>query len=1603
MMAKNKGPRDTSVVSMELESGEVFLIVSLSTQNDTQVIKIDPTTGSLLYTGQVGFDIFLSELDALQFVTGASKWPVKNIVYGRAILGYAALGSVALLLLATKIKASIPRLPGGDCVNTVVESQWIKVPLRCPHNHSKGEAKNISDLTDIAIDGMHYFCETRDITRPFPSEHFLEDPDVEFVWNMWLALPFKNIGLSQHCIILLQGLADSRTFTDSRGQQVTVSLIARRSRLHPGTRYLARGLNAASSTGNEVECEQLVWSLGAPGGRTTPFSTYLWRRGTVPIWWGAEIKSTVSEAEIYVSDTDPFNGASEYYRRLAKRYGSPSCKQEQFDGTKSAPPLVCLNLLRNGIGKSELVLSENFQESVNDVKSKRELPEAKLCLLNYDWHANTKLVGDARTVDGLWQLLKSPTNDIGFAIGEYVPAVEQTTNDDLTVLENKGFQGGVFKFSMKQEGIIRFNCADSLDRTNAASFFGAIQVLVEQCRMLGLPLNSRKYFGPNSVEAGSKSKLGGSNRGSLGPLPPGWEKRVDAVTGQTFYIDHNTRTTTWNHPCPDEPWRHFNLTAEEFKDATLPVPVAMLAELFLIAGDIHAMLYTGSKAMHSHIIQIFSEDAAKVKRSSAAQNMAITLQRRYLNVLVDGTRQKQFEMFLGLHRNQHLPTVCENPFQVLTRPHAFLLKPVPSMFSSLYAPNALISIKSKDVVWVCPSGAQVVELFIWLCEPCHPCQLLLTIAHGAEDMTSPTSFDVRTGRHLDDLKLVLEGASIPRCTNGSQLLYPLPGAMHSEDVAITGGSGPGRPGDQIFAWLYDFEEQEGELDFLTRVVAVTFHSNSFDLPLPITLGEVEVLGQSLLWQRFWEDNDPQHVVPLKSSGAQSQDFSSLGGKMSKSMSKMSNSHSSSAIDMGFDLLTDPANFTAKSTYAEADGRKKYIDLLKLLINSKKVDQLSFIEAVELEIVRLQSRLSAAQRDHILVSFGLDPATINPNLLLNPSDLVLVSQAALQLATLLQTAAEDVDLRNVGLETRLQDASEDLYLRSAWNGCLTTNCEIRLKRKYSITGDGAGVIDLLACDQCKLKACIACRVGKGSCLLAQMQNSQVNLGGNAVLGPSRGPLLVDAVLCKKCCPPIVHEAVLLFHVKELSSSRRRLRIKAAVMEAMSEVGDGFQFQNSETYGEPLERRNSIRQAIVNEEGMKSLLQGEASLAEYPHSSLLTSVKSAKDSDPVQSLISSLHEGSKNSFWKAAPGVSNVEIAIVLGTPSTVSSIVLLVSPCGYMQQNVPTVEIWCGDILSETERTFLGKWECKDAEGTPLQELYGPGTLTSTRHLKYRFKSVIKCRIVWIKITITVPVSSSASSCNQTSIFENSFDLLSFDPTPDSLNRRATSDTQGNEIIRDVTPGIHAQRFLVLGRRLLEDFDYLPSVQAPDKLACKSMLDLPPRWARLRVPIESERLSQGGRVVEQIVSPTAGTLAGFRLDALSLLKIVAKRTYIGSLQKFNDVINYLDESMTNPPKLFLHVEAIQDSRIPAPVGSYMLPYVRAGTPLYFDFPMRIQARVVIFWLVGDLSAFIDEGSEQSDTDERDSRIFTSLSLANKIRLYRHGLAADLGKWPQLNAI
>ncbi|XP_066482347.1 NEDD4-like E3 ubiquitin-protein ligase WWP1 isoform X2 [Tiliqua scincoides] len=43
-----------------------------------------------------------------------------------------------------------------------------------------------------------------------------------------------------------------------------------------------------------------------------------------------------------------------------------------------------------------------------------------------------------------------------------------------------------------------------------------------------------------------------SGNSSIEPLPPGWEQRKD-LHGRTYYVDHNTRTTTWERPQPLPP------------------------------------------------------------------------------------------------------------------------------------------------------------------------------------------------------------------------------------------------------------------------------------------------------------------------------------------------------------------------------------------------------------------------------------------------------------------------------------------------------------------------------------------------------------------------------------------------------------------------------------------------------------------------------------------------------------------------------------------------------------------------------------------------------------------------------------------------------------------------------------------------------------------------------------------------------------------------------------------------------------------------------------------------------------------------------------------
>uniref|UniRef100_A0A2P2LRY0 Phosphoinositide phosphatase SAC9 n=1 Tax=Rhizophora mucronata TaxID=61149 RepID=A0A2P2LRY0_RHIMU len=1536
------GPRNTSIVVATLDTGEVYIIASLSSGTDTQLIYIDPTTGALRYSGKWGVDVFKSEAEALDYITNGSRWLCKSTTYARAILGYAALGSCGLLLVATKLTASISNLPGGGCVYTVTETQWIKIPLQFPQQQGKGEAKNIQELTDLDIDGKHYFCETRDLTRPFPSRMPLEKPDDEFVWNGWFSMSFKNIGLPLHCVTLLQGFAECRSFGSLGQLEGIVALTARRSRLHPGTRYLARGLNSCFSTGNEVECEQLVW-VPKGTGQSVPFNTYVWRRGTIPIWWGAELKITAKEAEIYVSDRDPYKGSSQYYHRLSKRYDARTVDATVGESQKKKAfvPILCVNLLRNEVGKSESLLVQHFEESLNYIRSTGKLPYTRIHLINYDWHASMKLKGEQQTIVELWKLLKAPTVAIGISEGDCLPSRQRLNDCRGEIIYNNDLSGG-FCLRSHQNGVIRFNCADSLDRTNAASYFGSLQVFVEQCRRLGISLDSNLAYVYQSVN---------SYGGYTAPLPPGWEKRSDVVTGKTYYIDHNTRTTTWNHPCPDKPWKRFDMTFEEFRNSTILSPVSQLADLFLLAGDIHATLYTGSKAMHSQILNIFTEEAGKFKQFSAAQNMKITLQRRYKNVVVDSSRQKQLEMFLGMRLFKHLPSVPVQPLNVPSWPSGFLLKPVNGLFPSSNGGSSLLSFKRRGLTWVCPQ-ADVVELFVYLGEPCHVCQLLLTFPHGADDSTFPSAVDVRTGRYLDGLKLVVEAACIPQCINGTKILIPLPGHISAEDMAITGAGARLHAQDtHSLPLLYEFEEVEGELDFLTRIVAITFYPSASGKS-PMNLGEIEILGVSLPWKGVFLNEGPgARIIELANKyqkannpffpGSDTNSFS--GTPLFNEIDSQSGQQSAStnwldllSADDAFSELsslpvmqqcahegTDILDFLDQAVIEHVDTKsdhkfsasqylrsphssaQKYINCLRSLMGLQKGGKLDFLDAMRLEIERHRLDLSAAERDRALLSVGIDPATINPNSLVDELYMGRLCRVANTLALRGQALLEDKINGAIGLGTTEGNVVDFWNITGIGEGCSGDMCQVHAESKATTTpSSSVGTSQsILLCSECEKKVCKFCCAGRGALLLARDVTSYNGQGGSSHGGQFDSSvnnlIALDSVICKNCCHMIVLDALILDHVRALVSLRRRSRADCAAHEALDQV-IGYSLG-----GVPCEKGASDNPSHAKV--LRKLLSHEESLAEFPSASFLHPVETAIDSAPFLSLLAPLDFGSQHAYWKAPSTATSVEFVIVLGTLSDVTGVILFVSPCGYSASDVPTVQIWASNKIQKEERSCMGKWDLQSLV-TSSSEIYGPEKSNRKdeipRHVKFTFRNPVRCRIIWITLRLQRPGSNSIS-------FEKDFNLLSLDENPFAqVDRRASF---GGAV--ENNPCLHARRLLVVGNLVKEE---IAGPQGPDQMNFNSFVDTAPQLNRFKVPIEAERLMGNDLVLEQYLPPASPLLAGFRLDAFSAIKPRVAHSPYSDVDIWDTSSTFLEDRYISPAVLYIQVSALQVSSIWPPL-------------------------------------------------------------------------------------
>lgn len=137
-----------------------------------------------------------------------------------------------------------------------------------------------------------------------------------------------------------------------------------------------------------------------------------------------------------------------------------------------------------------------------------------------------------------------------------------------------------------------------------------------------------------------------------------------------------------------------------------------------------------------------------------------------------------------------------------------------------------------------------------------------------------------------------------------------------------------------------------------------------------------------------------------------------------------------------------------------------------------------------------------------------------------------------------------------------------------------------------------------------------------------------------------------------------------------------------------------------------------------------------------------------------------------------------------------------------------MDIWYGEMMVETERKYLGRWDIPvAAEIGGAQHIYGPTSDQSTpRQIRYQIAAPVHCRLIWLKLTL--PPSSQTVP-----------DLFNFD--------------KGHSLSGGGLAIIHAKRIMVVGKQILGDESNL-NPSPSERTALRNMMEMPSRLSRLRV-------------------------------------------------------------------------------------------------------------------------------------------------------------------------
>ncbi|KAI3973162.1 hypothetical protein MKX01_020897 [Papaver californicum] len=467
----------------------------------SELTELDMLEDSTIYSEAECYDL-LKRLHEGNILTGGLKFV--TTCYG--IIGFVKFLGPYYMLLITK-RRQIGCI-GGHAIYAISKSEMIPIPhptLRSNMAFSKNENRYKKLLCTIHLTKDFFFSYSYHVMRSLQKN--MTDAqtgqilyETRFVWNAFLTRGIRsNLKNTLWTVALVHGFFKQEKLSIS-GRDFNLTLIARRSRLYAGTRYRKRGVNERGRVANDVETEQIVFE-DLPEGGPVEICSVVQHRGSIPLFWSQETSRLNIKPDIVLSGKDQnYRATKIHFDDLRERYGNP---------------IIVLNLIKTREKKRrESKLRSEFAYAI-EVINKELSAENRLRFLHLDLNRHFKSKGK-NVLELLGRFAEYSLGLTGFFHSLLTPDLVPEgrsifENNDTRVLPPENHLGNelknvdnlemgtaegdndceanenpLIKQPKLQNGVLRTNCIDCLDRTNVAQYSYGLAALGHQLHSLGL-------------------------------------------------------------------------------------------------------------------------------------------------------------------------------------------------------------------------------------------------------------------------------------------------------------------------------------------------------------------------------------------------------------------------------------------------------------------------------------------------------------------------------------------------------------------------------------------------------------------------------------------------------------------------------------------------------------------------------------------------------------------------------------------------------------------------------------------------------------------------------------------------------------------------------------------------------------------------------------------------------------------------------------------------------------------------------------------------------------------------------------------------------------